>query len=142
MNNSNNSNDSNSNRENHLSNTTCLTHVFFKNGERHCKAWWSLTRRKMHKTNEVVLEPPKVNNIYLMSMYIYIYIYTHTYIHTYIYREREGEISIYIYIHMCGERGRDYTHCIYVYYILLIIRRGATCAINPLYQSTPCYHMK
>ena len=41
-------------RGNHLSNTTCLTRVFFKSGESCGKLWWSLTRRKTHNTNEAV----------------------------------------------------------------------------------------
>ena len=43
-------------RGSHLSNTTCLTHVFFKCGDWCSKLRWSLTRRNTHKTNEAVLD--------------------------------------------------------------------------------------
>ena len=43
-------------RGNHLSNTTCLTHVFFKSGEYNSKVWWSFTRRNAHQTNEAALD--------------------------------------------------------------------------------------
>ena len=40
----------------HLSDATCLTQAFFRNGEECCKAWRSLTRQSTHKTNEAVLD--------------------------------------------------------------------------------------
>ena len=41
---------------NHSSNTTCLTWVFFENGEECNTLWCSLTRRNARKTNEAVLD--------------------------------------------------------------------------------------
>ena len=41
---------------NRLSNTTCLTQVFFKHGEHYGKLCWSLTRRSTHKIIEAVLD--------------------------------------------------------------------------------------
>ena len=35
---------------------TCLAQVFFNCGKSCSKSWWSLTRRKMHKTDEAVLD--------------------------------------------------------------------------------------
>ena len=43
-------------RGNHLSNTTCLRLVFFKNGELCSNLWRSLTRRNTHTTNEAALD--------------------------------------------------------------------------------------
>ena len=43
-------------RGQHLSNTTCLTRVFFKSGESCGNSWGSLTRRSTRKTSEDVLD--------------------------------------------------------------------------------------
>ena len=44
-------------RGSHLSNTTCLTHVFFNHGESDNSILWSsLTRRNTHKANEAALD--------------------------------------------------------------------------------------
>ena len=43
-------------RGNHLSNTTCLTQVFFKRGKSGSESWRSLTRQSTKWTNEAVLD--------------------------------------------------------------------------------------
>ena len=44
-------------RGNYLSNTTCVTQMFFKGGDYlFGKLWWSLTRQNAHQTHEAVLD--------------------------------------------------------------------------------------
>ena len=43
-------------RGNHLSNTTCLTQVFFKRCERFGELWRSSTRGKTHKANQAAID--------------------------------------------------------------------------------------
>ena len=45
----------------HLSNTTCLTQVFFKSREEYDRLWRSSTRRSTHKTNEACIRQVALN---------------------------------------------------------------------------------